>query len=83
LDWLERYRGLLGDQAYLAARATFGSRMYRQVGSLRMIARGCLSGAVSPARSAYYLAAWAFPPVRTLGVQAKQALLSYRPIWPR
>jgi len=78
LDWLERYRGLLGDEAYFAARAAFASRMRDDApgASLSMITTGLLRGAVPPWRTAYYLAAWAFPSVRKMGVYAKQSWLS-------
>jgi glycosyltransferase involved in cell wall biosynthesis len=81
LDWLERYRGLLGDEAYFAARAAFGSRMPGELGSLGMIATGFSRGVVSPWRSAYYFATWAFPSVRRLGIHTKQIWLSCRSMW--
>ena len=78
LDWFERYRDLLGESAYLAGRAAFGSRMRNDapVASLKMIITALWRGAVPPWRSAYYLGAWAFPEVRRVGVYIKQ-------IWSR
>ncbi len=76
LDWLERHRELLGEGPYLAARAAFASHVHHDaaVPSLRMIMTGLLRGAVPPWRTAYYLAAWAFPSVRKISVYTK-------PIW--
>jgi glycosyltransferase involved in cell wall biosynthesis len=74
LDWLERHRELLGEGPYLAARAAFASHVRHDaaVPSLGMIMTGLLRGAVPPFRTAYYLAAWAFPSVRKIGIYAKQ-----------
>jgi glycosyltransferase involved in cell wall biosynthesis len=76
LDWLERNRELIGEEPYFAARAAFASRVRHDaaVPSLGMIKTGLLRGAVPPWRTAYYLAAWAFPSVRKFGVYTK-------PIW--
>ncbi len=78
LEWLERYRGQLGDQAYFAGRANFGSHMRSEAAfaSLGMITTGLLRGAVPPWRSAFYFAAWAFPWVRKIGIRTKQTWLS-------
>ena len=78
LDWFERYRDLLGENAYLAGRAAFGSRMRNlaPVASLWMIITALCRGAVPPWRSAYYLGAWAFPEIRRVAVYIKQ-------IWSR
>jgi hypothetical protein len=75
LDWLERYRDALGEGAYLAARAAFGSRMRKEApgASLSMIATALWRGAVPAWRSAYYLGAWACPDVRTVGVYIRQS----------
>ena len=78
LDWLDRYRSLLGDQPYFAARSAFGSRMPRQLNSLGMIVTGFTRCAVSPSRSAYYLATWSFPWMRKLCIHTKQLWWSGR-----
>lgn len=74
LAWLERYRELLGEDAYLAGRAIYASRMRGtgRLSALSMIATACLRGAVSPWRSAYYLSTWGLPAIRTLVVSAAQ-----------
>ena len=74
LDWFERYRHLLGENAYLAGRAAFGSRMRNDApaASLWMIMRALWHRAVPLWRSAYYLGAWALPDVRRVGVYIKQ-----------
>ena len=75
LDWLERYRGRLGEQAYYAARAAFASHMHSEspIASLGMMTTGFLRGEVPIWRTAYYFAAWAFPSVRKLGTRARRA----------
>lgn len=78
LEWLDRYRGPLGEDAYLAARAAFGSRM-RGAGArsgLPMIMTALLHGAVPAWRSAYYVGAWAVPAVRGLGTAARHIWLA-------
>jgi glycosyltransferase involved in cell wall biosynthesis len=77
LDWLERHRELLGEGPYLAARAAFASHVRHDAAALGMITTGLLRGAVPPWRTAYYLAAWAFPSVRKIGVYAKQTWFGY------
>lgn len=79
LEWLDRYRGLLGEDAYLAGRAVFGSRLRNApLESVRIIITAFWRGAVPAWRSAYYLGAWAFPTARTIGIFAKQAWLALR-----
>jgi hypothetical protein len=39
---------------------------------LQLIATARRNGAIGPARTAYYLLAWAFPPARNLARQARQ-----------
>jgi glycosyltransferase involved in cell wall biosynthesis len=75
-DWLERHRELLGEQAYVAARAAFASRMRgdSSVNSLSMIMQGLRGGAVPFWRSAYFLCTWTFPSIRNLVVRINKAL---------
>jgi glycosyltransferase involved in cell wall biosynthesis len=74
-DWLERYRELLGEQPYIAARAAFASRMRgdKTINSFAMIRDGLVSGAVPFWRSAYYFGTWTFPSIRRLGVRINKA----------
>lgn len=76
-DWLEQWRGNLGDGPYLAARAAFVSHMglNRSSRAFQAIGVACLRGAISPGRAAYYAASLVFPSFRKLGVFAKEVRL--------
>jgi glycosyltransferase involved in cell wall biosynthesis len=76
-DWLEEWRLNLGHGPYLAARAAFASHMSnRQPSHVRMILVAFARRAIPGWRTAYYLATWAFPFLRTFGVLAKEKWLS-------
>jgi len=74
LDWLRKRRTQLGDQAYWAAVAAIASRLPRdeEVSPPRLIITAYRNGAIGAARAGYYLAAQAFPPLRTLARHARQ-----------
>jgi hypothetical protein len=79
LEWLERNRGLLDEDAYLAGRAVFGSRLRNApVKALRMIVTALWRGAVPAWRSTYYIATLIFPSARRIGIASKQAWLALR-----
>jgi hypothetical protein len=72
-EWLDRYRPLLGEAPYYAARAAFASYVHdSSVDSIAMIASGFRHGGVPLWRTAYYLAAWSFPAIRRVSVQARR-----------
>lgn len=80
-DWLEQWRGGLGEGPYFAARAAFVSNMSdnRSPRALHAIVIAVLRGAIPPWRGLYYAAALAFPAVRELGVFVKDIRLRGKP----
>src|SRR5579871_3655533 len=73
-DWLERWRGHLGEGPYLAARAAFASNMSRGPSrrALHAIGSALYHRAIPPWRAAYYAATVAFPSVRKWAVLVKE-----------
>jgi glycosyltransferase involved in cell wall biosynthesis len=76
-DWLEQWRGSLGEGPYLAARAAFVSHMSMDQSphAPHVIGTAFLRGAIPPWRAAYYAATLVFPSLRKLGVFAKEVRL--------
>lgn len=68
LGWLGQRRAQLGEAPYWAAVAAVAShlRQSEQVRPVELIMAARRSGAISAARTAYYLAAWAVPPIRNI-----------------
>jgi glycosyltransferase involved in cell wall biosynthesis len=71
--WLEQWRHQLGEGPYHAACAAFASNMpgRRRVRHLRLVIGAFHRGAIPLRRAAYYLAAWAFPVLRSAGTRVK------------
>lgn len=74
LMWLAQRRSQLGEAPYWAAVAAVASHLRRsdQVRPIKLIMTAHRNGAISTACAAYYLAAWALPPIRDVARRLRQ-----------